>query len=181
MRMLNHPCCRRVAPFPHIFLKVSFTFPACNISYYGVVGRTYELEVKRPPQVPFLCYLNLTAGGGILGDLVQVSFTNWWLFWPFSLVSLPSDPFITTLFWYGLLTNQILAEMRLYRIDNEIKIVWPDSCQGRRSKNGQSAVRSNIMEQRIRDREYEMENYSSFLYLLKSAVCEEIALWIRLI
>lgn len=48
----------------------------CNISYYGAVGRTYELEVKRPPQVPFLCYLNLTAGGGILGDLVQVSFES---------------------------------------------------------------------------------------------------------
>ncbi|KAL1497855.1 hypothetical protein ABEB36_008740 [Hypothenemus hampei] len=48
----------------------------CNISYYGVVGRTYELEVKRPPEVPFLCYLNLTAGGGVLGELVQLSFDS---------------------------------------------------------------------------------------------------------
>ncbi|XP_066139729.1 uncharacterized protein [Euwallacea fornicatus] len=63
----------------------------CNISYFGVVGRTYELEVKRPPQVPFLCYLNLTAGGGVLGDLVQVSFESFAIgtFESFTLVGCP--------------------------------------------------------------------------------------------
>lgn len=48
---------------------------ACNVTYYGEIGRTYELEVKRPKdnQIPFLCYLNFTAGSGLaLGELVQV-------------------------------------------------------------------------------------------------------------
>lgn len=47
---------------------------ACNTTYYGEVGKTYELEVKRPNehQLPFLCFLNFTAGGGALGELVQV-------------------------------------------------------------------------------------------------------------
>ncbi|XP_060522930.1 uncharacterized protein LOC132699948 [Cylas formicarius] len=46
----------------------------CNISYYGIVGRTYELEVKRPTEIPFFCFLNFTAGGGAYGELVQLSF-----------------------------------------------------------------------------------------------------------
>lgn len=47
---------------------------ACNTTYYGEVGKTYEIEVKRPSehQLPFLCYLNFTAAGGGLGELVQV-------------------------------------------------------------------------------------------------------------
>ncbi|KAJ3662082.1 hypothetical protein Zmor_006445 [Zophobas morio] len=50
----------------------------CNTTYFGEIGRTYELEVKRPTenQMPFLCYLNFTAGGGILGELVQLSFES---------------------------------------------------------------------------------------------------------
>lgn len=50
------------------------SFLACNTTYYGEVGKTYELEVKRPNehQLPFLCFLNFTAGGGALGELVQV-------------------------------------------------------------------------------------------------------------
>lgn len=47
---------------------------ACNRTYYGDVGRTYELEIRRPREdrLPFLCHLNFTAAGGQLGDLVQV-------------------------------------------------------------------------------------------------------------
>lgn len=51
-------------------------FPtACNRTYLGDVGRTYELEIRRPREdrLPFLCHLNFTAGGGALGDLVQVT------------------------------------------------------------------------------------------------------------
>lgn len=114
LRMLNHSFRRR--PVSHILLKVSFTFPACNISYYGVVGRTYELEVKRPPQVPFLCYLNLTAGGGILGDLVQVSFTNWWLFWPFfSRFSLFATIYYYT-FWVWIVNESDCLRIYAYTI-----------------------------------------------------------------
>lgn len=53
-------------------------FAACNRTYYGEVGRTYELEVKRPneKQLPFLCFLNFTAGGKVFGELVQVRIVN---------------------------------------------------------------------------------------------------------
>lgn len=49
--------------------------PACNRTYFGDVGRTYDLEIRRPREdrLPFLCHLNFTAGGKDLGDLVQVS------------------------------------------------------------------------------------------------------------
>lgn len=60
---------------PSPFWTTYFFFDlACNLTYYGEVGHTYELEVKRPNdnQIPFLCFLNFTAGGGLLGDLVQV-------------------------------------------------------------------------------------------------------------
>ncbi|XP_023288707.1 uncharacterized protein LOC105694316 [Orussus abietinus] len=48
----------------------------CNRTLYGDVGRTYEVEVRRPRehQLPFLCHLNFTAAGGDLGDLVQLTF-----------------------------------------------------------------------------------------------------------
>ncbi|XP_063974900.1 uncharacterized protein LOC135161350 [Diachasmimorpha longicaudata] len=48
----------------------------CNRTLYGDVGRTYEVEVRRPREdrLPFLCYLNFTAAGGDLGDLVQLTF-----------------------------------------------------------------------------------------------------------
>lgn len=40
----------------------------------GDVGRTYELEVRRPREdhLPFLCHLNFTAMGGNFGDIIQV-------------------------------------------------------------------------------------------------------------
>lgn len=47
----------------------------CNKTYYGDIGRTYELELHRPREdlVPYVCLLTITAAGGIHGDLVQVS------------------------------------------------------------------------------------------------------------
>jgi hypothetical protein len=50
-------------------------FTACNRTYFGDVGRTYELEIRRPREdrLPFVCHLNFTAAGGQWGDLVQVS------------------------------------------------------------------------------------------------------------
>lgn len=40
----------------------------------GDVGRTYELEVRRPREdhLPFVCHLNFTATGGNYGDIIQV-------------------------------------------------------------------------------------------------------------
>ena len=56
---------------------LSLSVPACNRTYYGTVGRTYSLELHRPKEdrMPFLCHLTFTAGGGELGDLVQVRVT----------------------------------------------------------------------------------------------------------
>lgn len=50
-------------------------FIACNRTYYGEVGRTYELELHRPKEdkVPYICHLTFTANGGEFGDLIQVS------------------------------------------------------------------------------------------------------------
>ncbi|XP_057659141.1 uncharacterized protein LOC130895692 [Diorhabda carinulata] len=50
----------------------------CNMTYYGYVGITYEIEIKRPSEtrIPFVCFLNFTAGGGALGELVQLSFES---------------------------------------------------------------------------------------------------------
>ncbi|CAH2216325.1 jg13329, partial [Pararge aegeria aegeria] len=46
----------------------------CNKTYYGDIGRTYEVELHRPREdlVPYVCLLTITAAGGMHGDLVQV-------------------------------------------------------------------------------------------------------------
>ncbi|XP_037971171.2 uncharacterized protein LOC105383054 [Plutella xylostella] len=48
----------------------------CNRTYMGDVGRTYELEVRRPREehLPFICHLNFTALGGNYGDIIQLTF-----------------------------------------------------------------------------------------------------------
>ncbi|XP_023940214.2 uncharacterized protein LOC112047349 [Bicyclus anynana] len=48
----------------------------CNRTYMGDVGRTYELEVRRPREdhLPFVCHLNFTANGGSYGDIIQLTF-----------------------------------------------------------------------------------------------------------
>ncbi|XP_011559939.3 uncharacterized protein LOC105390349 [Plutella xylostella] len=53
----------------------------CNKTYYGDIGRTYELELHRPREdlVPYVCLLTITAAGGVHGDLVQVLFDSFTL------------------------------------------------------------------------------------------------------
>lgn len=47
----------------------------CNRTYYGDVGKTYQLTLHKPREerLPFLCHLTFTANGHNHGDLVQVS------------------------------------------------------------------------------------------------------------
>lgn len=56
-------------------MYITFCIVACNRTYMGDVGRTYELEVRRPREdhLPFICNLNFTATGGNYGDIIQVS------------------------------------------------------------------------------------------------------------
>ncbi|GLV31373.1 uncharacterized protein CBL_20007 [Carabus blaptoides fortunei] len=47
---------------------------ACNRTYFGDVGKTYELELHRPREdkLPYICHLTFTANGGAFGDIVQM-------------------------------------------------------------------------------------------------------------
>lgn len=58
-----------------VFSKPFVFLAACNRTYYGEVGKTYDLELHRPKEdkIPFICHLTFSAGGGDFGDLVQVS------------------------------------------------------------------------------------------------------------
>ncbi|XP_023245577.1 uncharacterized protein LOC106637106 [Copidosoma floridanum] len=53
----------------------------CNRTYYGDVGKTYELELHRPKEdkVPYICRLTFSAPGGELGDIVQMTFDSFTL------------------------------------------------------------------------------------------------------
>jgi len=55
----------------HILIHVA----ACNKTYYGDVGKTYDLELHRPKEdkVPYICKLTFNAPGDDFGDIVQVS------------------------------------------------------------------------------------------------------------
>ncbi|CAH2086735.1 unnamed protein product [Euphydryas editha] len=59
-------------------MTLFFGIKGCNKTYYGDIGRTYELELHRPREdlVPYICLLTITAAGGIHGDLVQVGKKN---------------------------------------------------------------------------------------------------------
>jgi len=48
---------------------------ACNRTYYGNLGLTYDLELHRPKEdrIPYICVLTFTAAGGHHGDIVQVN------------------------------------------------------------------------------------------------------------
>lgn len=57
-------------------LHIDFIFfPVCNRTYYGDVGKTYELKLGKPidGRLPFLCHLTFTANGDMHGEIVQVS------------------------------------------------------------------------------------------------------------
>lgn len=50
---------------------------ACNRTYYGEVGYSYRLNVKKlSKERPFLCHLSFTASGQEHGDFVEVSFRD---------------------------------------------------------------------------------------------------------
>ncbi|XP_056645743.1 uncharacterized protein LOC130450988 [Diorhabda sublineata] len=53
----------------------------CNKTYYGVIGKTYDLELHRPKEdkIPFICFLTFTANGGDFGDLIQLTFDSFTL------------------------------------------------------------------------------------------------------
>ncbi|KAF5293767.1 hypothetical protein FQA39_LY03252 [Lamprigera yunnana] len=48
----------------------------CNRTYYGDIGKTYDLHVNKPfeTRLPFLCHLTFTANGQSHGDIVQLIF-----------------------------------------------------------------------------------------------------------
>ncbi|XP_014244260.1 uncharacterized protein LOC106663716 [Cimex lectularius] len=47
----------------------------CNRTYYGEIGKTYDLELHRPKEdkLPYHCQLTLSAAGEKYGDIVQVT------------------------------------------------------------------------------------------------------------
>ncbi|XP_048507374.1 uncharacterized protein LOC105683642 isoform X2 [Athalia rosae] len=53
----------------------------CNKTYYGNVGKTYELELHRPKEdkVPYICKLTFNAPGDNFGDIVQLTFDSFTL------------------------------------------------------------------------------------------------------
>ncbi|KAL6443013.1 hypothetical protein ACFW04_002778 [Cataglyphis niger] len=53
----------------------------CNKTYYGDVGKTYDLELHRPKEdkVPYICKLTFNAPGGNFGDIVQLTFDSFTL------------------------------------------------------------------------------------------------------
>lgn len=65
-----------------------FCISACNRTYYGDIGKTYDLDLHRPREdkLPYICHLTFTASGGNFGDIVQVcccflfSSPRWYIF-----------------------------------------------------------------------------------------------------
>lgn len=53
-------------------------FAVCNRTYYGDVGKTYQLALHKPREerLPFLCHLTFTANGHNNGELVQVTLVH---------------------------------------------------------------------------------------------------------
>lgn len=53
----------------------------CNKTYYGDVGKTYDLELHRPKEdkVPYICKLTFNAPGDDFGDIVQLTFDSFTL------------------------------------------------------------------------------------------------------
>ncbi|XP_055704639.1 uncharacterized protein LOC129802670 isoform X2 [Phlebotomus papatasi] len=48
----------------------------CNRTLYGEVGKTYELDVRQPKELPFICDFNFTALGNEHGDIIQINFNK---------------------------------------------------------------------------------------------------------
>ncbi|KAL0271271.1 UNVERIFIED_CONTAM: hypothetical protein PYX00_008412 [Menopon gallinae] len=54
------------------------TCSPCNRTYYGDIGKTYDLEIPRPrsDRIPFFCHLTFTANGHNYGDFIQLLFDS---------------------------------------------------------------------------------------------------------
>ncbi|TGZ51593.1 Uncharacterized protein DBV15_11054 [Temnothorax longispinosus] len=72
----NSPVCNE--PKPGYF---NICVAACNKTYYGDVGKTYDLELHRPKEdkVPYICKLTFNAPGDDFGDIVQLTFDSFTL------------------------------------------------------------------------------------------------------
>lgn len=57
----------------NLFVCFFTTLTVCNRTWFGDIGKTYEMEIYKPNALPFICYLNFTAPGGLHGDIIQVS------------------------------------------------------------------------------------------------------------
>lgn len=56
------------------YIRVKYYIAACNRTYYGEVGNSYRLSVKKQQKErPFLCHLSFTASGQEHGDFIEVS------------------------------------------------------------------------------------------------------------
>ncbi|XP_024945485.1 uncharacterized protein LOC107272534 isoform X2 [Cephus cinctus] len=62
-------------------LRITDKVAACNKTYYGEVGKTYDLELHRPKEdkVPYICKLTFSAPGGDFGDIIQLTFESFTL------------------------------------------------------------------------------------------------------
>lgn len=56
-----------------LFFLFTLLPTVCNRTWFGDIGKTYEMEINKPSTLPFLCHLNFTAAGGSHGDIIQVS------------------------------------------------------------------------------------------------------------
>lgn len=116
------------------WLVFCFLISACNRTYYGDVGTTYELELPKPrsDRMPFLCHLTFTANGHNYGDFVQVRLKLLVFFIPGkirSIISLllspPSSPHPTS-------SKKNLAEKRIFFKD------FPEKAKEGSQKNGRN-------------------------------------------
>lgn len=57
---------------PKTLLEI-LVYSVCNRTWFGDTGKTYEMELDKPKNLPFVCHLNFTAAGGTHGDIIQVS------------------------------------------------------------------------------------------------------------
>lgn len=50
----------------------------CNRTYYGDRHKTYRMDISKPSpdKLPYVCALTFMAGGGDLGDIVELSFVH---------------------------------------------------------------------------------------------------------
>lgn len=66
----------------YYYIRVKYYIAACNRTYYGEVGNSYRLSVKKlQKERPFLCHLSFTASGQEHGDYVEVSIMHTYFYY----------------------------------------------------------------------------------------------------